>query len=215
MLARRALAALSLVAVLPLAACRGDEVPEAPPATSATPDSAPPGERVVGPLSPADAQALATMNDRLKAYLEIHSRIEAALPKLPDEATPEQIDRNQREFEQKIREARASAKPGDIFTPEARPVIIRLLADVFGGADGKQLKASIMDENPLDPDAFKIAVNGRYPDSVPLTTVPPQVLQALPELTEDLEYRFIGDALILLDAHSHTIADYIENALPK
>lgn len=214
-LPRRALVALSIVAVLPLAACRGDEVPEAPPATAATPEAAPPGERVVGPLSPADAQALATMNDRLKAYLEIHTRIEASLPKLPDDATPEQIDANQRAFEQKIREARASAKPGDIFTPEARPVIIRLLADVFGGADGKQLKASIMDENPLDPDAFKITVNGRYPDSVPLTTVPPQVLQTLPELTEDLEYRFIGDALILLDAHSHTIADYIENALPK
>jgi hypothetical protein len=77
------------------------------------------------------------------------------------------------------------------------------------------LKASIMDENPLDPGAFKLAVNARYPDSVPLTTVPPDVLQTLPKLTEDLEYRFVGDALILLDTHAHTIADYIENAIPR
>ena len=72
-----------------------------------------------------------------------------------------------------MREARATAKPGDIFTPEARPVIKRLLASVFGGPDGKQLKASIMDENQVDPVALKLTVNGRYPDTVPLTTVPP------------------------------------------
>ena len=58
-------------------------------------------------------------------------------------------------------------------------------------------------------------MNARYPDTVPLTTVPPQVLQTLPKLTEDLEYRFIGDSLILLDGHAHIIADFIEDALPK
>ena len=78
--------------------------------------------------------------------------------------------------------ARATAKPGDIFTPEARPVIKRLLASVFGGPDGKQLKASIMDEAQAAPSAAKLTVNGRYPDTVPLTSVPPQVLQTLPKL---------------------------------
>jgi len=170
---------------------------------------------LVGPLTPADAQALATMNDRLKQYVALHTKIERALPKLPMEATPEQIDKNQRGLEKLVREARATAKPGDIFTPEARPVIKRLLASVFGGPDGKQLKASIMDENQAAPSAAKLIVNGRYPDSVPLTTVPPQVLQTLPKLTEDLEYRFIGDSLILLDVHAHVIADFIEDVLPK
>jgi hypothetical protein len=35
------------------------------------------------------------------------------------------------------------------------------------------------------------------------------------KLTEDLEYRVIGDDLILLDTHAHVVADYIEDALPK
>jgi hypothetical protein len=170
---------------------------------------------VVGPLTPADAQALATMNDRLKQYVDLHTKIERSLPKLPKEATPQQIDKNQRALEKLVREARATAKPGDIFTPEARPVIKRLLASVFGGPDGKQLKASIMDENQAAPSAAKLTVNGRYPDTVPLTTVPPQVLQTLPKLTEDLEYRFIGDSLILLDVHAHVIADFIEDVVPK
>ncbi len=202
-------------AVLALGACtRGDSLP-APPATSASPVSAPATERVVGPLTRADAQALATMNDRLKEYVDLHQTIERSLPHLPTDATPEQIDKNRRAFERLVREARATAKPGDIFTPEARPVIRRLLATIFGGPDGRQLRASIMDENPVDPVALKFTVNSRYPDTVPLTTVPPQVLQTLPKLTEDLEYRFIGDWLILLDTHARAIADFIDNALPQ
>jgi hypothetical protein len=170
---------------------------------------------VVGPLTPADAQALATMNDRLRQYLDLRAKIERSQPKLPKEATPQQIDKNQRAMEKLVREARATAKPGDIFTPEARPVIKRLLASVFGGPDAKQLKASIMHENQAAPSAVKLAVNGRYPDDVPLATVPPKVLQTLPKLTEDLEYRFIGDSLILLDVRAHVIADFIEDIMPK
>ena len=208
---------VSLVAgaILALSACtNGDKPPTPPPATSESPSSAPATERVVGPLTPADAQALATMNDRLRQYLELRDKIERSLPKLPREATPQQIDMNQRAMEKLVREVRAAAKPGDIFTLEARPVIKRLLASVFGGPDGKQLKASIMDENQAAPSAVKLAVNGRYPDTVPLATVPPQVLQTLPRLTEDLEYRFIGDSLILLDVRAHVIADFIEDIVP-
>ena len=72
-----------------------------------------------------------------------------------------------------------------------------------------------MDENQAKPSAAKLIVNARYPDTVPLTTIPPQVLQTLPELTEDLEYRFLGDALILLDVHAHLIVDFIEEVFPK
>ncbi len=197
------------------AACSREQPPPAPKATSASPAQAPPTERVVGPISEADAKALGTMNDRLKDYLELHLRLEKSLPALPDKATPEQIDKNQRALEQLMRQERATAKQGDIFTPEARPVITRLLATVFGGADGKRLKASIMDENPVDPIKLRVRVNARYPDTVPLTSIPPEILQTLPKLTEDLEYRFVGDWLILLDTHAHLIADYIPDAMPK
>ncbi len=200
------------LALVTLTACKGRDKPEPAPATSASPDTAAPTVRVVGPLSPADSQALSTMNDRVRDYIDLHIKLERTLPKLPDDATPQQIDKNQRTFAVLMRNARATAKPGDIFTPQARPVIMRLLATIFGGPDGRQLKASIMDENPV---GVTVSVNGRYPDAVPLSTVPPQVLQTLPKLSEDMEYRFIGDRLILLDTHAHVIADFIDNALPK
>jgi hypothetical protein len=196
-------------------ACSREQPPPAPEATAASPTQAPPTQRVVGPISEADATALATMNDRIKDYLELHRRLEKSLPKLPDEATPQQIDTNQRSLEQLVRRERANAKQGDIFTREAQPVIKRLLANVFGGAEGRRLKASIMDENPVDPIKLGVRVNARYPDAVPLTTIPPEILQTLPKLIEDLEYRFVGDWLILLDTHAHLIADFIPDAMPQ
>ena len=167
---------------------------------------------MVGPLSEADAAALATMNDRLKEYIDLHVKIEKELPKLPKEATPQQIDKVQRDFEARMRAARSGAKPGNIFTPQATMVIKKLLANVFGGVEGRKLKADVFDENPGE---IALTVNSRYPDQVPLSNVPPQILQTLPKLTEDLEYRFIGDKMILLDAHAHIVVDFIDGAVPK
>lgn len=203
--------ALPVFVAIAIVGCKRD-VPPPPEATSKSPEAAPPTKRVVGPLSEADAAALATMNDRLKTYVELHKKVEDEVPKLPNEATPQQIDKNQRAFEQRIREARKSAKRGEIFTEQAEPVIRRLLAAVFDGPEGKQLLASVLDENPV---GMKLTVNMRYPDTVPVSTMPPEVLQTLPKLSEGMEYRFIGRHLILLDVHAHVVADYIADAIPQ
>jgi hypothetical protein len=162
------------------------------------------------PVNPS-AQSMSLMLQRINEYVALHNKLEATLPKLPNDATPEQIDQNQRALGKLIQGARSNAKPGDIFTADAKAVILKLMNDVFGGPEGKQLKASIMDENP---GKLQVTVNSRYPDTVPLSTVPPQVLAGLPRLPDDLEYRFIGRRLILLDVHAHIIADFIDNAIP-
>ena len=58
-----------------------------------------------------------------------------------------------------------------------------------------------------------LRVNDRYPDAIPLSTMPPQVLKALPKLEEDLEYRFVGERLVLMDAHAHIIVDFTDDVL--
>lgn len=166
------------------------------------------GEPRVNP----DAKALSDFMNNVKHYVALHKKLEDTLPKLPKEATPQQIDQSQRALGRLMQQARAGAKPGDIFEKNARAVFRRLLLAVFSGPDAQQLKDSIMDENP---GPIKLQVNGRYPDTIPLSTMPPQVLAFLPKLPEELEYRFIANRLILLDVHAHTIADYIENALPR
>jgi hypothetical protein len=160
----------------------------------------------------SDAKALEVFMQRVNAYVEVHRKLEDSLPKLSKDSTPEQIDKHQRSLGQMIQNARRDARQSDIFTPESQVVITRLLGQVFGGPDGTALKASIMDENPGIPT---LQVNERYPDAVPLSTVPPQVLQGLPKLPEEMEFRFVGNSLILMDVHAHIIADFIPNAFPK
>jgi len=44
-----------------------------------------------------------------------------------------------------------------------------------------------------------------------MSTMPPDVLAALPKLPENLEYRFVGNRLILLDVEAHLVVDFVEN----
>jgi hypothetical protein len=211
--------ALAAAALFTLTACARGSAPTPaadqarPPAATpgapapATPAAQPPADQPVNP----DAKALAGFLERVKAYVEVHQKLEATLPHLSKESTPQQIDKNQRALGLLIKNARRTAKQGDVFTVESQAVIKRLLARVFGGPDGAALKASIMDENPGIP---KIAVNERYPDTVPLSTIPPQVLQGLPKMPEEMEFRFVGNTLVLMDVHAHIIVDYIPDAFP-
>jgi hypothetical protein len=45
--------------------------------------------------------------------------------------------------------------------------------------------------------------------------MPPKVLEVLPKLPETLEYRFVGERLILFDNHAHLMVDYVDRALPR
>jgi hypothetical protein len=168
-------------------------------------------QQAAPPPSGRDVPAIADFLDRVTAYAALHRRLENTAPKLPDEATPAQIDARQRALAALIQAARTEAKRGDLFTPEMTAFARNLLNRVFAGAEGKQLLSSIMDENPVD---IPLKANQRYPDDVPFATMPPEVLRALPDLPEEMEYRFIGDDLILLDPHAHLIVDFIADALP-
>src|SRR3954464_91599 len=155
-----------------------------------------------------DAKALAGFLDRVNQYVALHMKLENTLPKLSKESTPQQVDSHQRQFAKLIQDERKDAKQGDIFTPESQAVVKKLISRIFSGPDGASLKASIMDENPGVPN---LKVNARYPDEIPVSTIPPQLLQGLPKLPEEMEYRFVGNNLILMDTHAHIIADYVPN----
>jgi hypothetical protein len=60
-----------------------------------------------------------------------------------------------------------------------------------------------------------LKVNAPYPDSAPLSSVPPSLLLKLPELPKELDYRFVGRNLILHEVNAGLIVDYIQNAIPE
>lgn len=147
---------------------------------------------------------------RIADYMLLHKKLEAELPKLPDSATPQQIDQNQRAMGDLVAKARANARPGEFFTPDMQRLVHRLFADVFKGKAGEDAKKYIHDEpHPVSPE-----INKRYPDTIPLATMPLRVLAELPKLPDELEYRFVGPHLILMDVHSHLILDYVLKAIP-
>jgi len=164
------------------------------------------------PARPSEAQAAAAFEASVQEYLILHRKLESEVPKMRKRSTPERIEKNQRALGDLIRSARRDAKRGEFFTPGMQALVKRILGEVLAGPDGKTVKASIMDENPGVP---KLVLNERYPSSVPLSTMPPQVLGPLPKLPEDLEYRFIGSRLILLDTHADIILDFANDVLPR
>ena len=162
---------------------------------------------------PAVNPNAATLKDFLKrvdGYVALHKKLEGQLPDLAKQTTPEAIDKHERALAALIQAQRKTAKPGDLFTPAMQRLVRNLLRPVFTGKDGQQIKSEILDNEYKG--AVKLVVNGRYPDEVPISTVPPQVLAQLPKLPEELEYRFIRTNLILFDPHAHLIADFIERA---
>ena len=188
------------------------QVQQQPPQQAPQPVPQPvPIHRAKMAVTATDEQVTAQFESRMKNYLDLHRRLENSLPKLPKEATPEQLDKNQRELGQLIKAERAGAKQGEFFSPGMQALVKRTMDGVMSGPDGKTIKASIMDENPGVPN---LSVNDRYPDAIPLSTMPPQVLDHLPKLDEDIEYRFIGKRLALIDAHAHIIIDFTDNVLP-
>ena len=160
--------------------------------------------------SPKLVPAVANFVERVNQYAALHKKLEATLPKLPEKATPEQIDQNERALGALIQSARKTAKRGDLFTPEMTVFVKNLMAQVFKGPEGQKLLSSVMDENVKE---LPVTVNSRFPDVIPVSTMPPAILKALPELPEQMQYRFVATQFVLLDSHSHLVADFIPAVL--
>jgi len=189
--------ALALLVVLGAAACEKEpSVPQGP-----TPDNV------------DEQKTLDEFKIRVDQYVALHKKAEDTLPKLPDGSTPEKIDQIQRQLAQLISDARSGAKQGELFTPAMETLVRKTMARVFKAPDGGAIRDSVMDENPTGQVA--LVVNQRYPDTVPISTMPPDVLQKLPKMPEGLEYRFIGRHLVILDTHAHLIVDFVTNAIPQ
>ncbi len=171
------------------------------------------GALKAAPLSSqTDAQALVALDKRVTEYRALREKVEGRLPALPAEATAQQIEQTRRDLSRGIVAARADAQVGDVFAPEIRKCLRRQIARALSGPDGAQLRKSILDEAPM---VSPIRVNGPYPDALPLSTMPPKVLEALPKLPEPLEFRFVGDRLVLFDSDARLVIDWVDAALPR
>ena len=154
-----------------------------------------------------DAEVMADFTARIGKYVELRKKADDDAPKLKETQDPAKIRMGQQTLAERIRSARAGAKQGDIFSPEISAQFRKLLKSE---AKAQGTKAAIHDDNP---GKLLFNINGPYPDKEPLATVPPNVLQSLPPLPKDVDYRFVSKHLILRDSRANLIIDYIPNAI--
>lgn len=171
----------------------------------------------------AESPDLPQFTARVKEYTKLVDRLEKDLGRLPDKAEPERIVAHRKALAGAIRQARADAKPGDLFPMAERPVFRRILHSETKGPDGAPARKTIAEDNPKKPakaqeadhksPPVKLAVNAVYPDGAPRSTVPPSLLLRMPKIPETVEFRFVGKALVLYDSRANLIVDYLPDAL--
>jgi hypothetical protein len=159
-----------------------------------------------------NAAVMAEFKARVDKYAELHKGLAQGAAKQKDERTAEEVSRQKAALAAKIQAARSGARQGDIFTPESRPVFRRLLAPELKGEPGRDAKAIIKDDAPK-PGTVPFKVNAKYPDDQPRPTMPSNLLLNLPRLPEPLEYRVVGQHLLLIDTAADVIVDYILNVI--
>ncbi|HUE85293.1 MAG TPA: hypothetical protein VMO26_04375 [Vicinamibacterales bacterium] len=148
--------------------------------------------------------------DRLQEYRTFHNNVEKMVPRLTQTASPEEIAKREAAFGAMLIKQRPDAKEGDFFIKEYQPHLIKIIRDDFAKRPIVDRKALLV-ELPRD---VKIGVNMIYPTALPLATFPGKLLKALPELPKGLEYRIVGQHLILRDVTGNVIVDILRNVFP-
>ena len=81
-------------------------------------------------LSANDQAIMKTFEKRAKEYVKLREQLEEQMPKLSKEAKAEEIQNHKKQFQERVRAARAGAKHGDVFTPEAATLIRAIIKEI-------------------------------------------------------------------------------------
>jgi hypothetical protein len=112
-----------------------------------------------------------------------------------------------------IRAERFMARQGELFTPalanELRVRIdVALLDHGFTAADVREQAI----REGVAPAGIPLRVNGAFPWKLSVAMLP-CLIEALPPLPPELQYRFVANDLVLIDVHAGLIVDILTNAL--
>lgn len=157
------------------------------------------------------AQNVADFSQRVADYLKVRRGAISHVASLKPTKSPDAITRHEHALAHEIREARRGVGQGNIFTPAITQEFRRLLAATMQGPEAVRIRSSLRHAEPIQHRPVR--VNDIYPHGTPLQSVPPSLLLNLPPLPSELEYRFIGNDLILRDVEANLIVDLIPNAL--
>jgi hypothetical protein len=163
------------------------------------------------PSANPKAAALNDFSKRLQAYLSLREDLGKKLQPLSPTVSASDLQARQQALAAALRTARTGAKQGDLIpVPVQKQIRETVLADLKRRSPSARKAA--YEEVPTGPMP---GINKNYPEKAALPTVPPLLLASLPKLPDNLQYRFYGRHVVILDGDVEIVVDYVEDALPK
>jgi len=159
------------------------------------------------------AAALRMFEHRTTQYAAVHQQLEGLLPPLTPSTDARALKLHGARLAAAIKASRPDAEEGDIFTPAVSRAFRGLILEALKGRDAELLLRERFEENPpIEPHHPR--VYDVYPDWA-THEMPVILLQRLPVLPHDIEYRLIDHDLVLWDIHADLIVDVLRDAIPR
>jgi hypothetical protein len=156
---------------------------------------------------PVPAPVLTEFLVRVADYIEVRRDVTAGVSGPVFCSDPEELTRQAAQLAAAIRDARPLATEGTIFTPRVAVFLKARIAHTVRVA-AMDVTTSVGDDDVvLEVHALLPWGAGRR--------VWPVLVEALPGLPQELEYRFVGRHLVLLDAEANLVVDVLRDALPE
>lgn len=173
---------------------------------AAAPGSA---QRVVIP----DEEAVLHFQRAAEDYALLHRQLERRLGPIEVTANTETLRRAIDTMAAAIRAARPDARQGDLFVPAVQDVIRERIARSLRSHDmtPADVRAAGMAER-ADRGPVTLQVNGAFPWAAGAAMFT-CILEALPTLPPELQYRIVGNDLVLIDVHASLIVDLLPYAI--
>lgn len=153
---------------------------------------------------------IADFQKRIESYMKVHKAAAGQLPALKSTASSEKLSNYQHSLAAKIVAARPHATQGAIFTPAIGREFRRLIAAAMHGPRSSRIRSSLKRGAPVKSN---VQVNHPYPSMTPVETTPPSLLQTLPKLPNELEYRVVDHDLVLHDVKADLVVDFLPRAI--
>jgi hypothetical protein len=178
---------------------------------AASPAQTQPPQPTVKTAAPEDP-ALQAFRKAVDDYVALHRRLRNEVPNPGPNSESREISSSTDVLATAIQRARPKARQGDFFGGEPTRVIKTLVIDTVRGEQLAPVLAGIDDEPPTitTPRIYM-----KMPGAAQMASMPPSLLQVLPPLPEELEYRIVGTYLVLRDTHAAIVLDYITRAVPR
>ena len=158
-------------------------------------------------------ERVAAFQNATQDYAVMHRRLERPIGLIEFGTPVAEINRIMHELAAAVRAERTNARQGDIFTPALAHVLRARINDALlehqYTADDVRGASRV---DGIDYEHVRLEVNDTFPWILSAAMFP-CVIEALPPLPPELQYRIVGDDLVLIDVHASLVVDILPRAL--